>query len=115
MFWPKSLLGRTVITIALTLLVFMLIFVSAAIYFVYDPMAKRHADDFAAVIVSAAHSLQSLPEEMHAELKQQLLQDHGLIVAEETTDVPQASSDLPFSPFFHEALKRRAGAELVII
>jgi two-component system osmolarity sensor histidine kinase EnvZ len=113
--WPRSLLGRTVITIALTLLVFMLIFVSAAIYFVYDPMAKRHADDFAAVIVSAAHSLQSLPEEMHGELKQQLLQDHGLIVAEGTTDVPYTSSDLPFYPFFHEALNRRAEAELVII
>jgi len=113
--WARSLFGRTVITIALTLLVFMLIFVSAAVYFVYDPMAKRHADDFAAIIVSAAHSLQSLPEEMHAELKQQLLQDHGLTVAEETTDVPHASSDLSFYPFFHEALHRRAGVELVII
>jgi two-component system osmolarity sensor histidine kinase EnvZ len=114
-FRPRSLLGRTVITISVTLIVFMLIFVSAAVYFVYIPMAKRHADDFAAVIVSAAHSLQSLPEEMHAELKQQLLQDHGLIVAEETTDVPQTSHDLPFYPFFHEALDRRAGTELTII
>jgi len=113
--WPRSLLGRTVITIAVTLLVFMLIFVSAAIYFVYDPMAKRHADDFAAVIVSAAHSLQSLPEEMHAGLKQQLLQDHGLIVADETTDVLHTSPNLPFYPFFHEALSRRAGTELVIV
>jgi two-component system osmolarity sensor histidine kinase EnvZ len=113
--WPRSLLGRTAITIAVTLLVFMLISVSAAIYFVYMPMAQRHADDFAAVIVSAAHSLQSLPEAMHAELKQQLLQDHGLIVAEETTDVPQTSSVLPFYPYFHEALDRRTGSELVII
>lgn len=113
--WPRSLIGRTVITIAVTLFVFMLILVSAAVYFVYNPIAKRHADDFAAVIVSAAHSLQSLPEEMHAGLKQQLLQDHGLIVAEKTTDVTQTSSDLPYSPFFHEALDRRAGTELNII
>ena len=105
---PRSLFGRTVITIAVTLLVFMVIFVSAAVYFVYNPMARRHADDFAADIVSAAHSLQSLPIEMHAELKQQLLQDHGLIVADETTDVTQGSHDLPFYPFFHEALDRRA-------
>jgi two-component system osmolarity sensor histidine kinase EnvZ len=114
-FRPKSLLGRTVITISVTLLMFMLIFVSAAAYFVYIPMAKRHADDFAAVIVSAAHSLQSLPEEMHPELKQQLLQDHGLIVAEETTNVPQTSHNLPFYPFFHDALEQRAGNELTII
>jgi two-component system osmolarity sensor histidine kinase EnvZ len=113
--WPRSLLGRTVITIAAALFVFMLIFVSAAIYFVYNPMAQRHADDFAALIVSAAHSLQSLPEEMHAELKEQLLQDHGLVVAEETTDVAQPSSDLLYFPFFHQALDRRVGSELVIV
>ena len=113
--WPRSLMGRTAITIAATLLVFMMIFVSAAVYFVYHPMAKRHADDFAAVIISAAHSLQSLPVAMHEELKGQLLQDHGLIVAEETTDVPLKSHDFPFYPFFHEALDRRAGMELTII
>jgi two-component system osmolarity sensor histidine kinase EnvZ len=114
-FWPGSLLGRTVITIAATLFIFMLIFVSAAVYFVYHPMAKRHADDFAAVIVSAAHTLQSFPVEMHPEIKEQLLQDHGLIVAEETTDNVQTSHDLSFYPFFHEALDRRAGTELTVI
>ena len=114
-FWPHSLLGRTVITIAATLFIFMLIFVSAAVYFVYHPMAKRHADDFAAVIVSAAHTLQSFPVEMHPEIKEQLLQDHGLIVAEETTEIVQASHDLSFYPFFHEALDRRAGTELTVI
>ena len=113
--WPRSLLGRTVITIAAALFVFMLIFVSAAIYFVYNPMAQRHADDFAALIVSAAHSLQSLPEEMHAEFKEQLLMDHGLIVAEETTDVAHPSPGLLVFPFFHEALDRRVGSELVIV
>ena len=112
---PRSLLGRAILTISATMLAFMLILVGAAVFFVYNPMAKRHADDFAAVIVSAAHSLQSLPEEMHAGLRQQLLQDHGLIVADETTHVPPTSHDLPYYPFFHEALDRRAGAELTII
>jgi two-component system osmolarity sensor histidine kinase EnvZ len=112
---PRSLLGRTVITISVTLLVFMLISVSAAIYFVYNPMAKRHADDFAAIIVSAAHSLESLPEEMHAELKQQLLQDHGLIVADATATGLRTTSDLPYYPSFHEALDRRAGVEFVVV
>ena len=70
---------------------------------------------FAAVIVSAAHTLQSFPVEMHPEIKEQLLQDHGLIVAEETTDNVQTSHDLSFYPFFHEALDRRAGTELTVI
>lgn len=113
--WPRSLLGRTAITIAVTLIVFSLIFVSAAIYFVYIPMAQRHADDFAAVIVSAAHSLQSLPEETHEDLKNELLQSHGLIVAEETMAAPHSGSVLPYYPFFRDALKRRAETELVVI
>ena len=111
---PQSLLGQTVITIALTLAAFMVISMGAAVYFIYLPMAQRSADDFAAVIVSAAHSLQSLPEEMHAELQEQLLADHGLIVAAETTDLTETSDDVPYFAYFRNSLKRRAGEALPI-
>jgi two-component system osmolarity sensor histidine kinase EnvZ len=113
--YPRSLLGRTAITIALTLLAFMAISMAAAVYFVYSPMAKRAADDFAAVIVSAAHSLQSLPVEMHGDLKNQLMQDHGLIVAEQPFESIETTSELPFYPFFHESLDEQAGTDLRII
>ncbi len=113
--YPRSLLGRTAITIALTLLAFMAFCMAAAVYFVYNPIAKREAEDFAAVIVSAAHSLQSLPVDMHAELKKRLMQDHGLIVAEQPFESFETTSDLPFYPFFHEALDERAGTDLRII
>ena len=113
--YPRSLLGRTAITIALTLIAFMAISMAAAVYFVYNPMAKRHAEDFAGIIVAAAHSLQSLPLEMHAELKERLLQDHGLIVAEQPFESFETTSDLPFYPFFHEALDEQAGENLRIV
>jgi len=112
---PRSLFGRTALTISLTLLAFMILFVSAAVYFVYIPFAQRYADDFAAVIVSAAHSLQSLPEEMHEELKERLLQDHGLIVARQDAELPETSADLSYRPFFRAALRRRADEDLPII
>jgi two-component system osmolarity sensor histidine kinase EnvZ len=114
-FYPRSLLGRTAITIALTLLAFVTISTAASVYFIYNPMAKRHADDFAAIIVAAAHSLQDLPVEMHAELKNRLLADHGLIVAEQPFESLEITSDLPFYPFFHEALDEQAGADLRIV
>ncbi len=114
-FYPRSLLGRTLITIALTLLAFMAISLAAAVYFVYNPMAKRHAEDFAAIIVAAAHSLQDLPVEMHAELTDRLLQDHGLIVAEQPFESIETTSDLPFYPFFHAALDEQAGEDLRIV
>ena len=114
-FYPRSLLGRTAITIAVTLLAFMAICMAAAVYFVYNPMAKRHAEDFAAIIVAAAHSLQDLPIEMHAELKNRLLQDHGLIVAEQPFESFEAASNLPYYPFFREALDEQAGENLRIV
>ena len=114
-FFPRSLLGRTAITIAVTLLAFMAISMAAAVYFVYNPMAKRHAEDFAAIIVSVAHLLQDLPVEMHAELEDRLLEDHGLIVAEQPFESYESTSDLPYYPFFHEALDKQAGEHLRII
>ena len=113
--YPRSLLGRTAITIAVTLLAFMAISMAAAVYFVYHPMAKRHAEDFAAIIVAAAHSLQDLPVDMHAELKNRLLQDHGLIVAEQPFESIETTSELPFYPFFHEALHEQAGEDLRVV
>jgi len=114
-FYPRSLLGRTAITIAVTLLAFMAISMTAAVYFVYNPMAKRHAEDFAAIIVSVAHLLQDLPVEMHAELEDRLLEDHGLIVAEQPFESFEAASSLTFYPFFHKALDEQAGEDLRII
>ena len=113
--YPRSLLGRTAITIALTLLAFMAISMATAVYFIYNPMAKRHAEDFAAIIVAAAHSLQDLPVDLHGELKSRLLTDHGLIVAEQPFESFETASHLPYYPFFHEALDAQAGADLRIV
>lgn len=109
-----SLFTQTALTIAMTLVAFMVLSMSAAAYFVYVPLSKRYADDFAAVIVSAAHSLQSLPENMHAELRRQLLLDHGIIVAEETGELSSGSEDVIYQTYFHDALARRAGQDLAI-
>ena len=111
---PRSLFGRSAMTIALTLLVFMTISMSAAVYFIAIPMAERSADDFAAVIVSAAHTMESLPHEMHEQLQHQLLLDHGLIVTEETPALAKKTFDVPYYVFFQESLARRAGRELAI-
>ena len=66
---PRSLLGRTAVTISLTLVLFMVISLGAAVYFIAIPMAERSADDFAAVIVSAAQTLESSPRELHEDRK----------------------------------------------
>jgi len=111
---PRTLFGRSAVTIALTLLVFMVVSLGTAVYFIAIPMAERSADDFAAVIVSAAHTLETLPEELHAEFQQQILLDHGLIVAEQTPGLAQKNFDVPYYIFFQKSLNRRAEQEISI-
>ncbi|MCJ7555350.1 MAG: ATP-binding protein [Gammaproteobacteria bacterium] len=112
---PRTLLGRTAITISLTLLFFMLFSFGAAAYFIAIPMAKRSADDFAAIIISAAHSMQNSPKEMHTEIKRQLLLDHGLVVTRQMPALAEKTFDVPYYIYFRESLARRAGHELSII
>jgi two-component system osmolarity sensor histidine kinase EnvZ len=113
--WPQSLFGRTAATLALTMLVFLAVATSAAVYFVMVPMAKRSAHDFAAELVSAAHSLQVLPEAELPRFKQLLLRDHGLIVADQEVGAMETTNDDPYFRFFRESLARLAGRELSII
>ena len=52
----RSLLGRTMGTIALALLLLVVISLSAAAYFVTIPIAKRSADDLSALMVLTAQT-----------------------------------------------------------
>lgn len=112
---PQSLFGRTATTIALTLLLFMIISIGGMIYFIAIPLAQRSADDFAAIIVSGAHSFQRLAEDERAELQRQLLYDHGLIATEQTPALAEKKFDLPYYVLFRAALARRVGQEIELI
>jgi len=111
---PHSLFGRSALTTGLALVMFMVLSMSAMFQFIVKPIVQRSANDFAAEIVSAAHSLQSLPDAQQAELERQLLHDHGLMV----TEVPPSVSSKPFDSLFYtgfsESLSRLAGEELPV-
>ena len=111
---PTSLFGRTAMTIAVTLALFTIVSMSAVVYFVMIPMAKRSAEDFAAEFVDAAHLLQDHSEEEQAAIKQELLSDHGLVVTDHKHSAVEQSTDTPYLVYFREALTRQAGEELPI-
>jgi two-component system osmolarity sensor histidine kinase EnvZ len=111
----SSLFGRTAMTIGITLLLFTIVSMSAVVYFVMIPMAQRSAEDFAAEFVDAAHALQELPEEEHPALKQELLDDHGLVVTDHEPGGIEESADTPYLMYFREALTQHAGEELPIV
>lgn len=112
---PRSLFGRTAVTIALTLLTFVVISLGAMVYFIAIPMAQRSADDFSALIISSAQSFQMSPEDEREKLQHHLLVDHGLIATTQTPALSEKKFDLPYYLFFRAALARRTGQEIAII
>jgi two-component system osmolarity sensor histidine kinase EnvZ len=101
-----SLFGLTSLTIALTLLAFALISAGATVYFVVLPMAKRSAEDLAAEIATAAVALQWMPARERAPFREQLMHDHGIVVADRLPATsPLASNELPY---FREALQKHS-------
>ena len=113
--FPRSLLSRTAVTISLALLLFMVITLGAAIYFVAMPIGKRSADDLAALMILAANTWHETTAEDHAQLRQQLLQDHGLVVAAQTPTLPVLRIDYPYFLFLRNALSGRTGEQMDIL
>lgn len=112
---PLSLFARSAITIASTLLAFLAVSAVAANYFVFEPMAQRAADDFAAEIISAAHAVQETAAEEHERLKRELLRDHGLVVTEAGPTLSRSPPVTTYLAFFEESLYRITGTRLPVI
>ncbi len=112
---PRSLLFRTAITITLALLMFMIITLGAAVYFVAMPIGKRSADDLAALMILAANTWYESAPVAHADLRQQLLTDHGLSIAAQAPALPALKIDYPYFLFLRDALTRRTGTDISIL
>jgi two-component system osmolarity sensor histidine kinase EnvZ len=111
----RSLLVRTAGTIALALVVVILISLGAAAYFVAMPIAKRSADDLAALMVITAENWRESSAAEQSRLRQELLQVHGLVVADQMPVLPEKQIRLPYLYYLHDALARHAGEEIAIL
>ena len=113
--FPRSLLSKTAFTISLALLLFMVITLSAAVYFVAMPLGKRSADDLAALMILSANSWHETASDEHTQMHQKLLQDHGLSVAVQRPALPVLKIDYPYFLFLRAALTRRTGQQMEIL
>ena len=93
----------------------MVISLGAAAYFVAMPIGERSADDLAALMILAAKTWHEATPQEYAGLRQQLLQDHGLVVAAKSPELPILKIDYPYFLFLREALTRRSGQEINIL
>jgi len=110
-----SLLARTATTVALALLILSVISFSAIAYFIVLPIARQSADDLSDLMFLSAQTWQDAGVDEYPGLRQMLLQNHDLIVAEQAPDLPKAPFSRPYFSFLKEALGRRAGFEIEIL
>lgn len=90
---------------------FILVFaLSAVTWFAMIPMAKRSADDLAALIVLSAQTWVELPKDAQPLLAAELKNQHGLNIEEIQTLSRQHGTLLPYVRFLHDAVVRRLNA-----
>ena len=90
---------------------FILVFAMTAVtWFAMVPMAKRSADDLAALIVLSAQTWVELPKDAQPSLAAELKTQHGLKIEEIQTLSRQHDTLLPYVRFLHDAVVRRLNA-----
>jgi two-component system osmolarity sensor histidine kinase EnvZ len=108
---PKrnSLFRRTAITVASALIVFQLIVFSVAVYYVMLPMARRSADDLAALMVLSAQTWVELPPQTRRDFELELARKHNLWLLETATALPDYDHYLPYLSLLENAFTARTG------
>lgn len=106
----RSLFRSTATTVAAALIIFQLITLAVASYYVMLPIAKRSADDLASLIVLSAQTWVELPPQTREDFELELAKRHNLWLFRATTPLPEVSQDfLPYLVLLKSALQARTG------
>ncbi len=107
--WPRTLFGKTAATIAVVLLFYVTFALATLAYYVLVPVAKRSAQDLAALMVLSAQTWRELPPGTRADFAHELAVNHGLIVASTQAPLPAEVSHLPYVILLQQNLSERVG------
>lgn len=110
----RSLFRNTAITVAATLLVFQLILIAATVNYVMLPMARRSADDLAALLVLSAQTWVELPPETRKDFELELAQKHQFMLYDDAAPLPPRTGYFPYLSLLDSALTARAGEPVSI-
>lgn len=111
---PHSLFRSTATTVAVVLLVFQLVLIVATVRYVMLPMAKRSADDLAALLVLSAQTWVELPPETREDFELELAHKHQFMLFHDGNPLPPGRIYLPYLMLLDEALHARAGENVAI-
>ena len=110
----RSLFRSTAVTVASTLLVFQLILIAATVYYVMLPMARRSADDLAALLVLSAQTWVELPPETRKDFELELAQKHQFMLYDDAAPLPPRTGFFPYLSLLDSALTARTGEPVSI-
>src|SRR3989338_665104 len=110
----RSLFRSTATTVAITLLIFEFILIAATVYYVVLPMAKRSADDLAALLVLSAQTWVELPPVTRKDFELELARKHQFMLFEDMTPLPPRDEFLPYLSLLDSALSARTGEAISI-
>ncbi|MBI5890328.1 MAG: HAMP domain-containing protein [Nitrosomonadales bacterium] len=110
----RSLFRSTATTVATALLVFQLILIAATVNYVMLPMARRSADDLAALLVLSAQTWVELPPETRKDFELELIRKHQFILFEDVSPLPPRTGYLPYLTLLDGALSARTGEPISV-
>ncbi len=96
-------------TIAVVLLLYVAFALATLAYYVLVPVAKRSAQDLAALMVLSAQTWRELPPGTRADFAHELAANHGLIIASMQSPLPDEESRLPYVILLQQNLSQRVG------
>ncbi len=110
----SSLFRHTAVTVASALIVIQLVVFSVSAYYILLPMARRSADDLAALIVLSAQTWVELPPQTRGDFELELARKHNLWLFEADSALPDSDHYQPYLALLEQALSARAGATIHI-
>jgi two-component system osmolarity sensor histidine kinase EnvZ len=109
-----SLFRSTATTVAAVLLVFQLILIAATVNYVMLPMARRSADDLAALLVLSAQTWVELPPGTRKDFELELARKHQFMLFDDGAPLPPREMFLPYLTLLDRALSARTGEDISI-
>lgn len=109
-----TLFRSTATTVAAALIVFQLITLAVTAYYIILPMARRSADDLAAIMVLSAQTWVELPPQTRVDFELELAKKHNLRLFDATAELPGHDHRFPYLSLLEDALAARTGESIRI-
>lgn len=112
---PRTLFGRTLLTIAVVSIGFQIFMMVVIGSLMLVPLGQRSADDLAALMISVAENWQQHEQDERRHLETSYMQRYQILPSSNRDPLPVSNSWLPYRFFLQNALSRRSGQPIQLL